>query len=99
MQMFTIYHKKNSKIKDVKIGMGVKIMSDLLFKEIYCICETKNRTEEQVKEYKMTEREYYRRFDNLSKKELHKKMIKKFMSEMMLWQLLLNVAGVKKQEV
>ena len=76
--------QKNSKIKDVKIGMGVKIMSGLVFKEIYCICETKNPTEEQVKEYKMTEREYYRRFDNLSKKELHKKIIKKFMSEMML---------------
>ena len=44
----------------------------------------------------MTEREYYRRFDNLSKKELHKKIIKKFMSEMMLWQLLLNAAEVKK---
>ena len=45
----------------------------------------------------MTEREYYRRFDNLSKKELNKKIIKKLMSEMLLWQLLLNVAGVKKK--
>ena len=33
----------------------------------------KNSTEKQVKEYKMTEREYYRKFDNLSKKEFQKK--------------------------
>ena len=32
-----------------------------------------NPAEEQVKEYEMTEREYYRRFDNLSKKEVNKK--------------------------
>ena len=63
--------------------MGFKNMSDLMLKEIYGICETKNLTEKQVKEYKMTEREYYRRFDSLSKKEL-KKRIKKFMSEMKL---------------
>ena len=60
-------------MKDVRSGMGVKNISDLILKEIYGICETKNLTEEQVKEYKMTEREYCRRFDNLSKKELNKK--------------------------
>ena len=69
--------QKNGKIwlsmKYVKIGMGVKNISDLILKEIYGICETKNLTEEQVKEYKMTKREYCRRFDNLSKKELNKK--------------------------
>ena len=68
MQMFTIYHKKM-----IKVGMGVTNTSDLILKEIYGICETKNPTEEQVKWYKMTEREYYRRFDNLSEKELNKK--------------------------
>ena len=71
-------------MKDVKIGMGVTNMSDLIFKEIYGICGTKNPTEEQFKEYKMTERECYRRFDNLSKKELNKEMIKKLISGMML---------------
>ena len=54
--------------KMVKVGMGVTNTSDLILKEIYGICETKNPTEEQVKWYKMTEREYYRRFDNLSGK-------------------------------
>ena len=60
-------------MKDVKIGMGVTNMSDLILKEIYGICEIKNPTKEQVKEYKMTKREYYRRFDNLNKKGLNKK--------------------------
>ena len=43
-------------MKDVKIGTGVTNMSDLILKEIYGICETKNPAEEQVKEYKMTKR-------------------------------------------
>ena len=55
MQMFTIYHKKNGHIwvsmKDVKFGMGVKNISDLVLKEIFGICETRNPTEEQAKEY------------------------------------------------
>ena len=72
-------------MKDVKIDMGVKNISDSILKEIYSICETKKPTEEDVKEYKMTKREYYRRFDNLSEKELNKKKkIKKLMSEMTL---------------
>ena len=52
--------QKNGKIqvsmKNVKNGMGVTNMSDLILKEIYGICETKNPAEEQVKEYKMTKR-------------------------------------------
>ena len=56
-------------MKDVGSGMGVKKISDLILKEIYGICETKNPTKEQVKEYKMTEREIYKKFTNLSEKE------------------------------
>ena len=40
-------------MKDAEIGMGVKNMSDLILKEIYGICETKNPSKEQVNEYKM----------------------------------------------
>ena len=76
--LFTI---KNGKIwasmKDVKIGMGVKNMSDLILKEIYGICETKNLTKKQVHEYKMTKRQIYKKFTNLSKKELNTKNNKK----------------------
>ena len=43
-------------MKDVRSGMGVKNISDLVFKKIYDICETKKPRKKQVKEYKMTER-------------------------------------------
>ena len=64
-------------MEDVKIGMGVKSISDLILKEIYGICKTKNPTEEQLKEYKMTEREIYKIFTNSSEKELNTKNNKK----------------------
>ena len=93
--------EKNSHIwvnmKDVQNDSGVRNMSDIILKELHSVYKTKNPTKEQVKEYKMTEREHYERFDNLSEKELNKKIIKKFVLEMMLCQLLLNVAGVKKK--
>ena len=46
---------------------------DLVLKEIYGICETKNPTKEQVNEYKMAKREIYKKFTNLSKNELNTK--------------------------
>ena len=58
-------------MKDIGEIMGLKNMSDLVLKEIHGICETKNPTKEQVKEYKMTKREIYKKFTNLSKKELN----------------------------
>ena len=73
--------KTNSEIwvnmKDVESGMGVKNISDLVLKEIYGICETKNPTKKQVNEYKMTKREIYKKFTNLSEKELNTKNNKK----------------------
>ena len=65
-------------MKDVGSGMGVKNISDLVLKEIYGICETKNPAKErlevnEVNEYEMTERKIYKNFDNLSKKELNTK--------------------------
>ena len=60
-------------MKNFRSGLGVKSISDLVLKEIYGICETKNLTKEQVNECKMTKRELYKKFDNLSEKELNKK--------------------------
>ena len=71
-------------MKDVGSGMGIKNISDLVLKEIYGICETKNPTKEQVNEYKMTERKIYKKFDNLSEKELNRKIKKRLMSKMVL---------------
>ena len=64
-------------MKDVGSGMGVKNISDLVLKEIYGICETKNPTKKQVNEYKMTKREIYKKFTNLSQEELNTKNNKK----------------------
>ena len=60
-------------MKCVGNGMSVKNISDLVLKEIYGICETKNPTKEQINEYKMTEREIYKKFGNLSEDELKTK--------------------------
>ena len=46
-------------MKVIGNGMGVKNISELIFKEIYDICEIKNPTKEQINEYKMTERDIY----------------------------------------
>ena len=54
-------------------GLGVKNVSDLVLKEINGICRTKKPTKEQIKEYKMTEREFYERFNDLSEDELNTK--------------------------
>ena len=60
-------------MKDAGSGTGVKKISHLVLKEIYGICETKNLSKEQVNEYKMTKREIYQKFTNLSKQELNTK--------------------------
>ena len=43
-------------MKDVQDGLGVQNISDLVLKEIYGICKTKNFTKEQIKKNKMTGR-------------------------------------------
>ena len=60
-------------MKDVGSSINVKNITDLVLKEIYSICDTKNPTKKQVNEYKMTKREIYKKFTNLSNKELHTK--------------------------
>ena len=60
-------------MKNVHKGLGVKNMSDLILKEIYSIYETKNLTEEQIRKYKMTEREIFEIYDNLTEDELSNK--------------------------
>ena len=60
-------------MKDVRIGMGVKNISDLVLKELRGALKTKNPTKEQISQYKITERELYEKFDNLSEEELNTK--------------------------
>ena len=58
-------------MKDVRSGIGVKNISDLVLKEIYHICETKNPSQEQVNEYKMTKKQIHKKFTNLSQEKLN----------------------------
>ena len=57
--------------KDSGSGMGVKNISDLVLEEIHGVLKTKNPTKEQINKYKMTEKEIYEKFDNLSEEELN----------------------------
>ena len=54
-------------MKNVEDGLGVQNISDLVLKEIYGIYKTKSLTIEQIKKYKMNERETFEKYANLSK--------------------------------
>ena len=58
-------------MKDIESGIGVKNLSDLVLKEIYGICEIKNPSKEQINEYKMTKKQIYKNFTNLSQEKLN----------------------------
>ena len=60
-------------MKNVGSRMGVKNIYDLVLKEIYGIYEKKELTKEEIKNYKITEREIYKKYDNLSEDELNEK--------------------------
>ena len=82
MQKLTFYQKlvKFGNGVDVGNGVGVKNISDLVLKKIYGIYETKNLTKEQIKKYKMTEREFFEKsynLYNLNEDELNTKSNKK----------------------
>ena len=68
---------------DIQNGLDLKNMSDLVRKEIHCIFETNNPTEEQVKEYKHSLQEITKdsMYDSKIKyvhSDLMEKIIKKF---------------------
>ena len=60
-------------MKDVGSGMGIKNITDLVLKEIHGVLETKNPIKEQINKHKKTEKELYKKFDNLSKEKLNTK--------------------------
>ena len=64
-------------MKDVHNGLAVKNISDLVLKEIYGKCERKNLTDNEIKKYKITEREIYEKYDNLSENEPNEKSNKR----------------------
>ena len=75
-------------MKNSQDGMGVRNMSDLILKEIYSICRTKNPTKEQIKE----------KFDNLSKDELNAKSKKEvYVKYMVMSTVIKRCMGEKKR--
>ena len=86
-------------IKDVGNGLGVKNISDLVLKEIYGIYEKRKLTKEEIKNYKMTERETFVKFDNLSEDELNAKSNKNvFVKNNVMRNIIKHCRGEKKEE-
>ena len=73
--------------------------SDLVLKEIYCICETKNPTNKQVNEYKMTKGQIYKKFDNLSEKELNTKTKKSYVKNHVMTTTIKRCRGEKTRGI
>ena len=88
-----------SSMKDVGNGLGVKNISDLVLKEIYGIYEKKNLTKEEIKNYKMTEREIYEKFDHLRKDGLNTKSNKNvYVRNNVMTSIIKHCRGEKKEE-
>ena len=58
-------------MKDIGDGLDVKNISDLVLKEIFGVYGNKKLTKEEIKKYKMTEREIFKKFGNLSNDKLN----------------------------
>ena len=86
-------------MKDAGNGMGVKNISDLVLKEIHGILKTKNPTKEQIKKYKMTEREIFEEFSNLSEEELNTKSNKNVYNKNVIMTAIIKLCRGEKKEV
>ena len=87
-------------MKNVGDGLGVKNISDLVLKEIYGIYEKKELTKEETKCYKMTEREIYEKYDNLSEDELNIKSNKNvFAKNIVITNIIKHCRGEKKRGI
>ena len=84
-------------MKDVEVGLGAKIISDLVLKEIHGICE-KKLAKEETECYKMTEREFYEKFYKLSEDELNAKSNKNvFVKNSIMTDIIKHCRGEKKK--
>ena len=84
---------------DVGSSMGVKNIYDLVLKEIYGIYEKKELTKEEIKNYKITEREIYKKYVNLSEDELNEKSNKNvYIKNTIMKNIIKHCRGEKKKE-
>ena len=85
-------------IKDVGDGLSVKNISDLVLKEIYGAYGKKELTKEEIKCYKMTEREIFKKFGKLSNNELDKLCNKSvFVKNTIMTNIINHCKGEKKE--
>ena len=85
-------------MKDVGNGLGVKNISDLVLKEIYGAYGKKELTKEEIKCYKMTEREIFKKFGKLSNNELDKLCNKSvFVKNTIMTNIINHCKGEKKE--
>ena len=85
-------------MKDVGVVLGVKSISDLVLKEIQGIFRKKELTKEEIKCYKMTEREIFKKFDKLSEDKLNTKSNKNvFVKNTIMTNIIKNCKGEKKE--
>ena len=74
-------------------------ISDLVSKEIYSIYEKRKLTKEEIKCYKMTEREIFKMFDNLNEDELNTKINKNvYVKNTIMTNIIKHCKGEKKEE-
>ena len=87
-------------MKNVKDGLGVKNISDLVLKEIYGAYEKKKLTKEETKCFKMTEKEIFKKFGKLSNNELDKLCNKSvFVKNTIMTRIIKHCKGEKKRGI
>ena len=87
-------------MKCIGDGLGVKNIPDLVLKEMRGIYEKKELTKEEIKNYEMTEREIYEKFDNLSNDELNIKSNKNvFVRNNVMTNIIKHCRGEKKRGI
>ena len=82
-------------MKNVDDCLDVQNTFDLVLKEVYSIYKTKKLTKEQIKKYKMSEREIFEKNDDLSENELNTNNNKEVYAK----NDVMTTAEVKKEEV
>ena len=87
------------KIKDVGDELGVKNISDLVLKEMYGVYGEKKLTKQEIKCYKMTEKEIFKKFSNLSNDKLNKISNKfAYVKNTIMTNIIKHDRGEKKEE-
>ena len=86
-------------MKDIGDGLCVKNISDLVLKDIYGIYEKKELIKEVIKCFKMTEREIFKKFGNLSNDKLNTKSNKSvYVKNTIMTNIIKHCRGEKKEE-